>query len=293
MSVYAVERVRQVMDCLIAEKISPIVAAGSLPEQALRCFGDVTSQDAFQKELIFLALRQIIGEMAAHNLAGDINVASWQAAIKQTEEALAKKAIPALNTPLTPDNTALTGLYASVFTLSAASFNDASPKEGDTMLDFGARFGETAVWALSRGVKQVYAFEADPAAFACLSKNAETFGGKKITPEQALPADKEGTLRFGEGKKHADVPAVKIDVWCEKNKVQPNFIRVNLAGAAPALVGAQEIIKTCKPRMAVNLSGNLADMWNIPLLLKQLAPEYRMACRKNAPDGDFMLYAAV
>lgn len=293
MSVQAVERVRQIMDCLVAEKVSPLVKVGEQAEQAARCLGDVASRDAFEKELVFTALRQIIGDAAAHVFAGDINAAAWEQAVKVAGAGLAKKSIPTLTTPLTPDNPALMGMYASVFALNASAFNDASPKEGDVMLDLGARFGESAVWALGRGVKEVRAFEAEPAAFKCLEKNAAAFGEGKILPVQALPADKEGSLRFGEGKKHADVPMLTLDAWCRDNGVTPTFIRVNLAGALAAIVGAQETIKAEKPRMAVNLSANVADMWNVPLVLKTLVPEYRMACRKNAPNGDFMLYAAV
>lgn len=60
-----------------------------------------------------------------------------------------------------------------------------------------------------------------------------------------------------------------------------------------ALAGAQELIKEHRPQIAVVINRKLSDMWEVPLFIKKLVPAYSLFCRKNAPIGDFVLYASV
>ncbi|MDD6181134.1 MAG: FkbM family methyltransferase [Desulfovibrionaceae bacterium] len=290
---HALERIRQIMDCIVSEKVFPLVAASSQIEQATQCLGDELSRNIHDRELSFLILRQIIGDAAAYGFAGGLGAEEWKSALRTARESLADGRIPSLETPIASGSAALAGLYASVFVMNAAALSEAAPREGDVMLDIGARYGETSVWALGRGVAEVRAFEADRKAFGFLCRNAEHLGRGRIMAENALPADRDGALPPEDGGKKK-IPLVRMDDWCEERQVRPGFIRVDLAGGAlAAIVGAQRVIRTQKPRMAVNVSHALGDMWNVPLALKQLVPEYRLACRASAPAGGVMLYAAV
>ena len=292
MSVQIIARVQQIMDCLVAEQISPLVAANNHIEFALACLGDADSRAAYSNELVFTALRRVVGDAAAHSFANDVNAAAWESAVKLTAKAIEEHKIPVLTTSLAPTHPTLMPLYTSVFTLNAAAHGDAAPHKGDVMLDVGAQFGETAVWAIGQDVKTVYAFEAGADAFKALKKNASTHGDNRISPVQAVVAAEEGSYRV-DGKKPVDIPMITLDAWCKKQKVSPNFIRINLTGALSALMGSKETIKKVRPRMAINIGAHLPDMWQVPLVLKDWVPEYRMACRKNSVHGGFFLYVAI
>jgi hypothetical protein len=72
----------------------------------------------------------------------------------------------------------------------------------------------------------------------------------------------------------------------------PDFIKMDLEGhEILALAGARETIKACRPKLAIALYHKLEDYWDLPLMLKQLVPEYHFWCRKNAPAAEFVLYA--
>jgi hypothetical protein len=90
------------------------------------------------------------------------------------------------------------------------------------------------------------------------------------------------------------VTVAALDDWCRENAVKPDFIKMDVEGAeVGALRGARSVITSCKPRLAVCLYHRLSDMWEIPLLLREMVPEYRFCCRKNAPFVEFVLYASV
>ena len=46
-----------------------------------------------------------------------------------------------------------------------------------------------------------------------------------------------------------------------------------------ALLGAMESIIKHKPKLAISIYHKFDDLWNIPLLLKQWAPEYKLYIR--------------
>jgi hypothetical protein len=85
-----------------------------------------------------------------------------------------------------------------------------------------------------------------------------------------------------------------LDDWCRDNAVRPDFIKRDVEGAeVDALRGARHVITAYTPRLAVCLYHRLSDMWGIPPLLREMVPEYRFRCRKNAPFVEFVLYASV
>jgi hypothetical protein len=74
----------------------------------------------------------------------------------------------------------------------------------------------------------------------------------------------------------------------------PTFIKMELEGhEIPALHGAEQTIRQYKPKLAVCLYHKPADMWEIPLLLKNYVPEYRFFCKKSHPVCEFVLFAIV
>ncbi|MDR0356171.1 MAG: FkbM family methyltransferase [Deltaproteobacteria bacterium] len=197
-------------------------------------------------------------------------------------------------------------MYASLFVLEQYSYGGAAEiREGDVFLDCGACCGETAVWAVNKGAGKVFAFEPNPEAHAYLLANAEKYGLGRIffvpagvgaassRMNMVMEAGNIGGARLTESSDGA-VPVTALDDWCRENAVKPDFIKMDVEGwEMKALQGARQVITECRPRLAVCLYHRLADMWEIPLLLKEMAPEYRFWCRKNAPFAEFVLYASI
>ncbi|MDR2819741.1 MAG: FkbM family methyltransferase [Desulfovibrio sp.] len=197
-------------------------------------------------------------------------------------------------------------MYASLFVLEQYRYGDAvEVREGDVFLDCGACCGDTAVWAVGKGAGKVYAFEPNPEAQKYLLANAKKYGRERISlvpsgvgaaagcTRMIAEAGNIGGTRL-EDDTAGSVPITALDEWCRENNVRPDFIKMDVEGAEPAaLRGARRVITECRPRLAVCLYHRFSDMWEIPLLLREMVPEYRFWCRKNAPYVEFVLYASV
>ena len=86
---------------------------------------------------------------------------------------------------------------------------------------------------------------------------------------------------------------VSLDVFLDSKEA--NFIKVDLNGGEyNMLLGAKETITQNKPKIAVNLSANAVNFYQIALLLKDYVPEYKFAVRHHSyEDKDTVLYAWV
>ncbi len=176
--------------------------------------------------------------------------------------------------------------------------------EGDIFLDCGACYGETAVWALSKGARKVYSFEPNEGHYALLEKNAAQMGTDRMVPLKYGIGKADGELwiredgagsRIVDSREKADyaVRITSLDSFCAKNGVIPDFIKMDIEGAElDALRGAEETIRRHRPKLAVCLYHGLEDMWTIPLFIHSLGAGYSFWCRKNDPKYEFVLYAA-
>lgn len=60
------------------------------------------------------------------------------------------------------------------------------------------------------------------------------------------------------------------------------------------LLGAEKSIRKFKPLLAVCIYHNAVDFYSIPILVKQILPEYRLAIRHHKDTlGETVLYAWV
>lgn len=306
MSVYAVERIRQIMDSCLARALEPLVMNTEAAERVELWLEDEASRASYRRELAFMVLRGLLrDDRATVELCGNIKLPEWDRVLAQVAELRAAGSLPDIEYAPSAD-WVLPYMYASTFVLEQYAYGDAVRPTG-TALDCGACCGETAVWALGAGARKVHAFEPNPEAFDYLFRNAERFGKGSIMPVPygvgEMPGlmsmrGEEGNIggtRFdpdGGGDAEA-TPIVTIDGWCNENRVRPDFIKMDLEGwEMAALRGARGVIAEYRPRLAVCLYHSLADMWSIPHLIKEICPSYRFWCKKNAPFTEFVLYAA-
>ena len=90
---------------------------------------------------------------------------------------------------------------------------------------------------------------------------------------------------------HIEVDCISLDE--ELLDDMPSFLKIDIEGAeAAALEGAQNIIKTFKPIIAICVYHRPPDLWQIPLFLNQLNTDYLFYLRAHENDGfEVVLYA--
>ncbi|GHU10692.1 hypothetical protein AGMMS50225_14680 [Betaproteobacteria bacterium] len=316
MSIYAVERVKSLMDCLVNQAVVPLVAACNEIEAVERWLEDEDSREQYRRELALVVLRGLVKNdaTAEHYVqvidAGEFAQTALRAA-QQVDALLAAGKLPTMEFPA--DEQVIRNVYAIFFGIEPYQYGAAvTLREGDVFLDCGAYCGETALWAAYKGAGKVYAFEPVPRSFEYLRRNAERGGGGCIVPvpfglgaapgrlSLVLPPDGglDSIQLVASGNEDElndsnSVPVVALDDWCRENEVKPDFIKMDLEGGeVDTINGARGIIAEYKPRLAICLYHRLSDMWVIPRLIKEIVPEYRFWCRK-VEKHDFILYADV
>ena len=160
-------------------------------------------------------------------------------------------------------------------------FCEAMP--GDTVLDCGTFTGNTSLY-FSQKVGpdgHVYGFEASPSTFVCYTKNMRELAN--VTPVHAAVHNSCGTLFLaGDGDAGAnvryssgvEVPAISLDEFFRANGLaRVDFIKMDVEGAEiNALEGAQEIIRTWLPKMALSAYHKMDDLISIPEYIESIAP---------------------
>ncbi len=73
---------------------------------------------------------------------------------------------------------------------------------------------------------------------------------------------------------------VRLDDHLRGKKV--SFIKMDIEGAeVKALHGAEEILKTSRPKLAISVYHEPAHLWEVPLFIKCLAPDYKIYLRHH------------
>lgn len=71
-----------------------------------------------------------------------------------------------------------------------------------------------------------------------------------------------------------------ISLDCTVKNISPNYIKMDIEGAEKeALFGAKELIKEHSPILAICLYHRPEDLWEIPLLINEINPNYDMYLR--------------
>lgn len=151
------------------------------------------------------------------------------------------------------------------------------------------------------GVKKVYAFEADPKNYEyCQSiKQKEAFEEAQIYP-YGLWSGRE-TMRFhatgDSGALFSDNGSIEVETCALDDIVDSSdkitFIKMDIEGAElEALKGCSKTIKRDKPKLAVCIYHKPEDMYELPMFIKSLVPDYRLYMRAYSNrEIEMVLYA--
>lgn len=179
-----------------------------------------------------------------------------------------------------------------LLTLTAdESFVDAGAFTGDTVTDFVNR--------TAGRFEAVHCFELDAANFRGLQTTvAPLAGAERIflhaeglwdQPCEISYSTEESRSTIGEGDAHGHV--VRLDDALAGARV--TLLKMDIEGAEPqALAGARATILIHRPRLAVCVYHHIKDLWEIPIFIKSLVPEYRIYLRHHTTlDYETVCYA--
>jgi FkbM family methyltransferase len=167
---------------------------------------------------------------------------------------------------------------------------------GDVVLDCGANVGIVSRRALARGASLVVAIEPGPEPLACLRRtfDKEIAEGRLILyPKGVWDKDDElvltvsddlastaNSVALNRGKKGPTVQLTTIDhIVGELKLTKVSFIKMDIEGAEPnALRGAAGTLAAFRPRLSISLEHRRTDPAQIPALIQQLRPDYKLVC---------------
>jgi FkbM family methyltransferase len=172
-----------------------------------------------------------------------------------------------------------------------------SPLPEEVFVDCGAFTGDTIeAFMAARGGRfgEIVAVEPDALNCRALQGRIDEWSRAGIGPIRVAPVAagaRRGTLRFettgtagssvGSGADTVEVaPLDDILAGCE-----PTYIKLDVEGAEhDALLGASVTIRTYRPVLAVCLYHKPEDLWDLPLLIRSLGPDYHMYVRRYSDE---------
>lgn len=173
----------------------------------------------------------------------------------------------------------------------------------EVYVDCGAYDGDSIekfISATGNQYDKIYAFEADSNNYKKLQKKAESFGNNRIKLFNYAVGEKEEVVRFrslGTTGSYIDDSGdveMRVKRLDDVIKERVSLIKMDIEGVElAALKGAEHIIKTYKPKLAISIYHKCEDMFTIPMRLHKLVPEYRFKVRQHEPFSlwEMVLYA--
>lgn len=167
------------------------------------------------------------------------------------------------------------------------------PEKGDTCIDAGACFGDTAVsFAVAVGkMGKVYSFEPLPSYIAVCQRNVSqnrladriaiipyALGNKTNHVRDLIKNDGGGSPGFSIAGREDVVPIISIDDFvCSQNVGKIDFIKMDIEGSElAALEGAKKTISRDRPKLAISLYHKPEDFITIPQYIKEEYPDYEL-----------------
>ena len=172
----------------------------------------------------------------------------------------------------------------------------------ETYIDVGAYKGDTVYEYLkytSGNSKRIIAIEPDYKNYIKLKENCKLIKNTEFI--NAAVSDKVGETEFSSlggrqshiGKTGNYIQCITIDSLLTLTETEDYYIKIDAEGEEMNIIsGAQYIIKRCRPKMNTALYHKFSDLFEIPLKLNELNPEYKFEIRHHPyiPAWDTNLY---
>lgn len=161
--------------------------------------------------------------------------------------------------------------------------------ENETFIDCGAYDGDTIRQFAKRvngNYKKVWAFEPDTDNFMKLSEYVDKEQDKRIQLYKAGVFDIDSSMSFDSSRGTSSALSrngeTNVKVYRLDSVIQEKvtFIKMDIEGSEKgALLGAENILLKYKPKLAICIYHKVEDLWEIPLLIKSINPEYKIYVR--------------
>jgi FkbM family methyltransferase len=180
-------------------------------------------------------------------------------------------------------------------------------REDEVFMDCGAFDGDSIRLFLERARQQyrrIIALEPDPNNREALMTFVQA-PGKPLYDVSILPyavSDHSGTVLFnanGSVGSSLSTSGLGITVECRRidelaDLEAPTFIKMDIEGAEPdALEGAKETLRNARPILAVCAYHKCEHLWQIPLIMAKILPEYQISLRRYAEECWETVYYAI
>ncbi len=197
----------------------------------------------------------------------------------------------------------LATLMEAVSAQNAWEILQRSPKTVRKIADFGAYTGDSAREAMARfDLEHILAAEPDRRNFKKLSAWSESVTDCAVECHQVAVSDRVGEAEFDDsgnrnaglctGRTHTTVPTATPDHLLGGRAV--DYIKYDIEGAEKeALNGSMQTIRAHRPALRIALYHRSADLFEIPLLLQRISPDYKLYLtrERSVPAWDIDLVA--
>jgi FkbM family methyltransferase len=173
-----------------------------------------------------------------------------------------------------------------------------APNDEEVIADCGAFDGDTIRSILSRNTpfRHIYAFEPDQANRDSLERFISQQSPEvrdRISVRPYAISDTDGFVSFVQ---RADVSSMVIlsgdGIKLESRRLDslpwssaPTYIKMDIEGSEPqALTGGSELMRTRMPTLAISLYHRSEHLWQIPIQIHRIQPEYSLFLRRYAED---------
>lgn len=184
-------------------------------------------------------------------------------------------------------------------------FDVFAPGENEVFVDCGCFDGSSAFgfagWCGAKKYKKIYCFEPDPQLYkSCKSilenlNNCELYeyGVSNQNGEVSFLANAQEDARIVENVSSADVTTIKTIKLDDIIDDEVTFIKMDIEGEElNALLGAENIIRKNKPKLAICVYHSYSHFVSIPQLLLEFRPDYKFKIRQYSLfPNETVLYA--
>ena len=279
-------------------------------EKVCSLLSDEESRNLYVSEIARCLLKCFLSGDNASVWTGLMSNAEWARHLQQAADPELLWLLKSFTYP--PKERAMMHYFiATTFILEQYRYKDiVDVSKGDICIDCGACLGDTTLWMVKSGAKEVHSFEIDKENIECLQKTISSNSvDRKVKIVQKAVSSREGgviyysknqgnvgggTVSFEEKEGSYPVEVCRLDDYCKEAKVIPDFIKMDIEGAEmSALNGAREVIAKHAPKLAICIYHSWEDRFNIPLLINEINPSYRMYLKKSHPSAETVLLCTV
>lgn len=172
------------------------------------------------------------------------------------------------------------------------------PSEDEVFVDCGSFEGDifpsfSSHW--NGRFRHIFALEPDPQNREVLGTTARNMGlTDRVTVLSCAVGEQSGMVSFvstgtmasrivegGEGSVSVECRKLDDISW----QLTPTYIKMDIEGAEPrALIGASDLLRRHHPILAVCTYHRSEHLWQIPNLIRSIAPEYKLFLRRYAEE---------